>query len=641
MSKKIILCLCGLLVALGILLAEEKWTTLSDPTVIESVTVFQNRAMIVRSLAHDFIPGLYALKLSNLPAQLLEESVRASGRGTAAAKILDIRVIEEFMTESGQEALRNMEKKIQEVDNQIQEITDRLEVLNKKADFIKALSTLKAPDEKGANIVLSGGSAEWAKTLDFVDSQLTQILGQARRLNIEKKELERKRSVFQYELQQQSSLQKKERKTILIEMEVTRPGSEKVEISYVVPGISWIPGYDLRVDSSKKEALLTYQALVKQETGEDWNSVQLSLSTASPALEKHAPQLQAWIVNTADSELGALACTVTDEEGLGLPGASVTVMNGNVTQKAVTEANGQALFFNLRPGSYDLRAELMGFNTSVRKGIEVRAGRSARLSIVLAMAALQEEVSVTSKVKYEDIGAAAAPAAGEEEKEKEMETETAVTSNRSISAVFSLKGRQTIPSSSEQKKVTIAVEALPVEKEYLAIPKLAEKVFLTANLTNSTDFPLLPGKASLFYDEDYVSTAAVPQVVPNERFTVNVGEIPGIKVKWQLLNKRRSETGLIGKKVRLIYDSKITVENLLNSAQTILVKDQIPITTSKDVTIEVLQVTPPPQKNKDEDETRSGTLSWLLELQPRDKKEILLKFQITHPKSKPLIDLSD
>ncbi len=640
MNRKAVFFLCCLLATQALLMAEEKWTTISDPSLIETVIVYQNRAMVSRSLSRDFVPGLYAIKFSGLPAQLLEESVRASGRGTAAAKIVDIRVAKELMTGSSQESFKNLEKKIQEVDNQIQEIIDRLEILNKKMDFIKALSSLKAQEEKGANMAFSGGSAEWAKVLDFVDSQLTRILEQARRSNIEKKELEKKRSAWQYELQQ-SSLQKKERKTILVEMEVTRPGSEKLEISYVVPGVSWVPCYDLRIDSDKNEAALTYQALVKQETGEDWDNAQLSLSTASPAVEKHSPQLQPWVVNTIDSELGALACTVSDDEGLPLPGVEVTLLSGSSTRKAVTGVNGQALFFNLKPESYDLRAELPGFMTLARKGIDVRPGRSARLNILMSIATLREEVTVREKVQYADIQPAAALAAEGEEKEEEMEMAIADALDRTVSAVFTLKGRQTIPSSTEQKKLTIAVELLPMVKEYLAVPKLAEKVFLTANLTNTADLPLLPGKASLFYDEDYISTVSVPQVAPNDHFTANVGEVPGIKVKWQLLNKTRSETGLIGKKVKLLYDTKIVLENLLNSAQTILVKDQLPTTTSKDVTIEMLQASPPPQKNKNEDETRNGILAWSLELQPREKKEILLKFQITHPKGNPLIDINE
>jgi len=640
MNQKAVLFLCCLLVAQGPLLAEEKWTTISDPSLIETVTVYQNRAMVSRSLSRDFVPGLYTIKFSDLPALLLEESVRASGRGTAAAKILDIRVAKELMTESSQESLRNLEKKIQEVDSQIQEINDRLEILNKKMDFIKALSSLKAQEEKGANSAFSGGSAEWARVLDFVDSQLTRILDQARRLNAEKKELEKKRSAWQYELQQ-SGLQKKERKTILLEMEVTRPGSEKLEISYVVPGVSWVPCYDLRIDSDKNEAALTYQALVKQETGEDWDNAQLSLSTASPAVEKHSPLLQPWVVNTIDSELGALACIVSDDDGLPLPGVEVTLLSGTSTRMAVTGLNGQALFYNLKPGSYDLRAVLPGFMISARKGIDVRPGRSARLNVVMSIAALQEEVTVRAKVQYADIQPAAALAAEGEENEEEMEMAMADVLDRTVSAVFTLKGRQNIPSSTEQKKVTIAVELLPMVKEYLAVPKLAEKVFLTASLTNTADLPLLPGKASLFYDEDYIATVSVPQVAPNDHFTASVGEIPGIKVRWQLLNKTRSETGLIGKKVKILYDTKMIVENLLNSAQTLLVKDQIPITTSKDVTIEMLQVNPPPQKNKEEDEARNGILAWSLELQPGEKKEILLKFQITHPKGNPLVDMNE
>jgi uncharacterized protein (TIGR02231 family) len=69
-----------------------------------------------------------------------------------------------------------------------------------------------------------------------------------------------------------------------------------VMLSYVVPGATWQPEYDVdfapRGRASKVgpgSARLTVGAVVRQSSGEDWRDVRLSLSTARPKLGAEAP----------------------------------------------------------------------------------------------------------------------------------------------------------------------------------------------------------------------------------------------------------------------------------------------------------------------------------------------------------------
>ena len=610
----------------------------SGPSAIETVTIYQNRCMITRTMSGDVVPGLSTWRFPDLPAQLLEESVRVSGRGTAGARILNIRIQPSLGSESSKAAVKELEKKRSDLEAQLMEIADRLDVLAKKAELVKGLSALKPGDGTAGAAGQALGTAEWQRRLDFIDSQLPKILEQTRRLKAEKDALEEKKSAVQYEIDLQASLLTKLRKAVLVDVEVTKAGSEKFSLSYVVPGVSWTPSYDVRIDSQKDEAMLTYQALVTQTTGEDWNNVQLFLSTAEPALQSQLRRLEAWRVGTASGETGAISCIVTDSQGTPLPGTTVTVTGGAFRKSLTCDDRGRVLFANLKPGTYNLRAELTGFNTVLRDGIEVRPGRSAGLDLALDMAALEEQVTVTAKVSYDEL----APAAEAPEPEEAAAVETASAADRTVATVFEIKQRQSIPSSREKKKVTIAVETLPVNKEFLTIPKLAETVSLNARITNAADLLLLPGRASVFYDNDYISTADVPLVAANDRFSLVVGEVPGVKVRWRQVSKTRTETGVVGKKVQLTYEIAITLENLLRVPRTVLVKDQVPVTTSKDVTIDILQAVPEPTKTVlDEDEARGGILAWPVTLGPQEKKEISFKFRITHPKNRPLIEGSE
>ena len=70
-------------------------------------------------------------------------------------------------------------------------------------------------------------------------------------------------------------------------------------------------------------------------------------------------------------ETGAIQGVVTDDQNTPLPGVSVTVSGANLmgVRAAVTDANGEFRFIALPPGTYEVKAELQGFGTVLRKDI--------------------------------------------------------------------------------------------------------------------------------------------------------------------------------------------------------------------------------------------------------------------------------
>ena len=57
-----------------------------------------------------------------------------------------------------------------------------------------------------------------------------------------------------------------------------------MQLNYLVASCGWSPTYTFRAGKDGKEVAVECNALVQQMTGEDWNGVTLTLSTASPAL---------------------------------------------------------------------------------------------------------------------------------------------------------------------------------------------------------------------------------------------------------------------------------------------------------------------------------------------------------------------
>jgi hypothetical protein len=96
--------------------------------------------------------------------------------------------------------------------------------------------------------------------------------------------------------------------------------------------------------------------------------------------------------------------TITDSTGAVLPGATVTAANeatGN-TFVAVTDARG-AYLIPLRVGSYTLTAELTGFGSVNRPGIQLLVGQQAVVHLQLSLSSVQESVTVTGAAPLVDL----------------------------------------------------------------------------------------------------------------------------------------------------------------------------------------------------------------------------------------------
>jgi Carboxypeptidase regulatory-like domain len=102
----------------------------------------------------------------------------------------------------------------------------------------------------------------------------------------------------------------------------------------------------------------------------------------------------------------ALEGTVQDPNGAAVPGAKLTLTNeSNGAQlNLVTDAAGEYNFRNLTPGIYDLSIVATGFETFVRRSIELAVNQNARVDVKLTLGNTSQTVTVTadaSLINYE------------------------------------------------------------------------------------------------------------------------------------------------------------------------------------------------------------------------------------------------
>jgi hypothetical protein len=97
------------------------------------------------------------------------------------------------------------------------------------------------------------------------------------------------------------------------------------------------------------------------------------------------------------SSTGTIQGRVMDAQGAVLPGVTVTATSPALIQPqtTVTSDTGNYRFPAVPPGTYELTYELAGFNSLKRSGISISLGFTATVNAELALATLQETVTVS------------------------------------------------------------------------------------------------------------------------------------------------------------------------------------------------------------------------------------------------------
>jgi outer membrane receptor protein involved in Fe transport len=97
-------------------------------------------------------------------------------------------------------------------------------------------------------------------------------------------------------------------------------------------------------------------------------------------------------------QTGIISGTITTDDGLSLPGATVTVTSPGLqgARTTVTDVNGNYVLRGLPPGDYTVTIELTGMTTRTERTV-VALGRTTTVDAVLAVAGVSEAVTVVAE----------------------------------------------------------------------------------------------------------------------------------------------------------------------------------------------------------------------------------------------------
>ncbi len=259
---------------------------------LEAVTIYREGAVCLRRAAVTAAPTR-ELRVGGLPLSMDPGSLRARVVG-GAGRVLDVRpqfeveVVEEVdvpaevkSLEAAREALARLAQRRARLDTEITEL-ERLKP--------KFLEPRRGDPPREAPV------AAMLDLADFTDAQLDRRLAERRTVLEAIADAEREVTLRARRVSEASSALKSERarlSRVAVVMLADAPsGPLELEVEYQVPGVRWVPGYQLKLTRAMTEGELHLRASIAQATGEDWVGVQLSLSTASLSRRTDVPELK-------------------------------------------------------------------------------------------------------------------------------------------------------------------------------------------------------------------------------------------------------------------------------------------------------------------------------------------------------------
>ena len=220
----------------------------------------------------------------------------------------------------------------------------------------------------------------------------------------------------------------------------------------------------------------------------------------------------------------------------------------------------------------------------------------------------------------------------------------AAVEDEGLSARFRLARRETIESRDQPTTVLVGRSTLGAEPEYICVPAIDTTVWLRGRTTNDSEWPLLPGRAAVFFGADFLGHATMETVQPGAEFTLHLGAVPGLTVERTQIENLRKGPGFLGSKETLIDGYRIHLENhgaLATSddgSVTVFVREVLPRPTDDRLDVDLAEASPEPSKEErwKQDEEEKGIRTWAISVPADGEADIVYQVRISYPRGEKI-----
>lgn len=475
----------------------------------------------------------------------------------------------------------------------------------------KTIEFLQSGTEKNISGSEQGlGIDDLVKTMDYYKSK-------ARELQIERRVLEKQESALSQSLsrlrrQQDQEAMKDSRISGVLKLTLSAPsaGHTRFTVSYVTPRASWTPFYDVNITSTDQPIVFSMKSKVSQNTTLDWDKVRLTLSTATPSNGKIAPLFSTWFLRPA---------TQTVHRS---PAPEMMMQNtySNDTQEIImVEFGEQVIGRSSRTGSASATSknrplyivdgvamdDISHIDQSMIKSTEVLKDASAKS--LYGSKAEDGVVIVTLRSGMEDF-----ITAGENE----------------LNVSYNIDLPYTIPGNGKEQTIDLQTHSAQAEYKYYCAPKLDQETFLLAEIADKHELGLLNGMANVTYDGTYIGETHIDASSTQPKMILTLGTDKRIAVKRELL-RDFSSSRTLGSDIQQVFTYQITVKNNQNKPIKMVLKDQHPVSTEKNIVVDLRKETTPWTTHVE----ATGVVSWEDQFAPGETKIYRISYSVKYPKS--------
>lgn len=585
--------------------------TLDVNSTITDATVYYKGATITRSVELS-AQGTYVVAIKGIPQSIDKESLTLKADNNLEIKSVKTSIVNanKFDTEYYNEIISPHNS----LRDSIELLTVLIGVLDEEYKMIASNQNF----EKGEEIT---SVEEVIMASEFYQSRVKKLKLDKMKLGRELSELQGRKAILDREAKEYRHSLTNVEMVIYVSVDASTNNSS-FELSYFSNHARWSPFYDLKAGKEQDKIDLHRKAFVSQYTGEEWNDINLSLSTASPTSRNTLPVLEPkrlqsrpkWNQHTYNNQMNKnMTGIVIDDTGQPLIGANILI-NG-VTTGTVTDINGE---FYL-PAAINKNVEVFytGYNTCT---FYINNNYN---TITLKEGSLLDEVVVTgSRMEFDNTTSGAIFTDGVPLR-KEIQLEIKETLN---SLTYELSETYTVTSGSEPIDVLLTTERIPTELKYESIPLESETAFLFAEIMDWHLYDLEPAPVNLFIDDTYKGKTRLDPDSQKDGLRISLGSDPEVSVSRKWINDKY-EKKFLSRQKQQKHHYAINIKNNKEDPISIKIKDLIPISSDEAIKIEEIEIS----GAKLEEET--GILTWNLELDAGESKTLQLVYKLKYPKN--------
>jgi uncharacterized protein (TIGR02231 family) len=202
-------------------------------------------------------------------------------------------------------------------------------------------------------------------------------------------------------------------------------------------------------------------------------------------------------------------------------------------------------------------------------------------------------------------------------------------------AIFRIPGRVSLGAGEGARSLRIA--SLTAEPQLLvrSAPVADNTAYLEAAFKQTEEAPLLPGRVSLYRDGTFVGRGQMALSQKDELVKLGFGADEQVKVERVVSRRNEASTGIISTSKTEEREFKITVRNGHTSAVNVTIEEQLPVSETADIQVEMLPSSTPPTLRDVRDQR--GVLAWSMDLAAAETRDIKFGWRVKWPNDKSVV----